>query len=102
MRRKNLSTQRSEAYKKGGVVDPLSEDVPNFLKDYCDYYKTQRGYNERSLISNNGTDLYDRFAVPEDNSSAGEFRTPLALGPAAAVMEDCSGFEMVGPLDLTT
>ena len=38
----------------GGVVDPLPEDAPFFVKDYYDYYKTQRGYHPRSLNSNNG------------------------------------------------
>ena len=31
----------------GGVVDPLPEDAPFFVKDYYDYYKTQRGYHPR-------------------------------------------------------
>ena len=38
----------------GGVVDPLPEDAPFFVKDYYDYYKTSRGYHPRSLNSNNG------------------------------------------------
>lgn len=38
----------------GGVVDPLPEDAPQFVKDYYDYYKTKRGYHKRSLNSNNG------------------------------------------------
>ena len=38
----------------GGVVDPLPEDAPFFVKDYYDYYKTERGYHERSLNSNGG------------------------------------------------
>lgn len=38
----------------GGVVDPLPEDAPFFVKDYYDYYKTDRGYHERSLNSNGG------------------------------------------------
>lgn len=38
----------------GGVVDPLPEDAPYFVKDYYDYYKTERGYHERSLNSNGG------------------------------------------------
>ncbi len=43
------------AYKlAGGVVDPLPEDAPYFVKDYHDYYKTPRGYHERSLNSNGG------------------------------------------------
>ena len=38
----------------GGVVDPLPDDAPLFVKDYYDYYKTSRGYHERSLNSNGG------------------------------------------------
>ena len=38
----------------GGVVDPLPEDAPYFVKDYYDYYKTARGYHPRSLNSNGG------------------------------------------------
>lgn len=38
----------------GGVVDPLPEDAPQFVKDYYDYYKTQRGYHSRSGNSNDG------------------------------------------------
>ena len=58
--KKALNAQRTEDYKKdayaraGGVVDPLPEDAPFFVKDYYDYYKTERGYTERSLNSNNG------------------------------------------------
>lgn len=58
--KKVLSAQRTEDYKNGtyaragGVVDPLPEDAPFFVKDYYDYYKTERGYTERSLNSNDG------------------------------------------------
>ena len=38
----------------GGVIDPLPEDAPQFVKDYFDYYKTGRGYHERSGNSNDG------------------------------------------------
>ncbi len=38
----------------GGVVDPLPSDAPFFVKDYYDYYKTDRGYHKRSLNSNGG------------------------------------------------
>lgn len=38
----------------GGVVDPLPEDAPQFVKDYYAYYKTPRGYHPRSLNSNRG------------------------------------------------
>ncbi len=38
----------------GGVIDPLPEDVPQFVKDYHAYYKTPRGYHKRSGNSNDG------------------------------------------------
>ena len=59
-KRKALNTQRTEDYRSGtyalagGVVDPLPEDAPQFVKDYCAYYKTSRGYHPRSLNSNGG------------------------------------------------
>ena len=58
--KKALNAQRTEDCKNGtyaragGVVDPLPEDAPFFVKDYYDYYKTERGYTERSLNSNQG------------------------------------------------
>ena len=58
--KKALNAQRTEDYQNGtyaragGVVDPLPEDAPFFVKDYYDYYKTERGYTERSLNSNDG------------------------------------------------
>ncbi len=59
-KKKALNRQRTEDYKTsayaagGGVVDPLPDDAPFFVKDYYDYYKTERGYHKRSLNSNNG------------------------------------------------
>lgn len=55
-----MNAQRTEDYKNGtyaragGVVDPLPEDAPEFVRDYYAYYKTPRGYHERSLNSNDG------------------------------------------------
>ena len=55
-----LNNQSTEDYKNGeyvragGVVDPLPDDAPFFVKDYYDYYKTERGYHKRSLNSNDG------------------------------------------------
>ncbi len=50
-----LEDCRNGEYKLGGgVVDPLPEDAPFFVKDYYDYYKTKRGYHPRSLNSNGG------------------------------------------------
>jgi hypothetical protein len=46
---------RSGSYARGGgVVDPLPDDAPFFVRDYYDYYKTKRGYHVRSLNSNDG------------------------------------------------
>ena len=62
--RKTLMNQRIADFKAvqsggtyklgGGVVDPLPADAPYFVKDYHAYYKTPRGYHERSLNSNGG------------------------------------------------
>ena len=35
-------------------MDPLPDDAPQFVRDYHDYYKTERGYHARSLNSNGG------------------------------------------------
>ena len=58
--RKQLNAQRTTDARNGfyelggGVVDPLPDDAPRFVKDYYDYYKTKRGYHKRSLNSNGG------------------------------------------------
>lgn len=59
-KKKALNAQRTADFRAGsyelggGVVDPLPEDAPFFVKDYYDYYKTARGYHARSLNSNGG------------------------------------------------
>lgn len=59
-KRQAMNAQRIEDYRNGtyrlggGVVDPLPEDAPFFVRDYHDYYKTKRGYHARSLNSNGG------------------------------------------------
>ena len=58
--RKAMAAQRTQDFKSGtykragGVVDPLPADAPFFVKDYYDYYKTKRGYHERSGNSTDG------------------------------------------------
>ena len=58
--RKSMSDLRTEDFRNGtyklsgGVIDPLPADAPYFVKDYHAYYKTPRGYHERSLNSNGG------------------------------------------------
>lgn len=54
------NNQRTEAYKAGaytsggGLPENAPEDAPQYLKDYIDYYKTNRGYHPRCANSNNG------------------------------------------------
>ena len=58
--REALNAQRTADAKAGvyaragGVVDPLPDDAPFFVKDYYAYYKTPRGYHPRSLNSTQG------------------------------------------------
>lgn len=58
--RASAAAQRTKDYasgdyaRGGGVVDPLPDDAPQFVKDYHAYYKTPRGYHARSLNSNDG------------------------------------------------
>lgn len=58
--KKALNAQRTKEYaqdsyeRAGGVIDPLPDDAPFFVKDYHAYYKTPRGYHKRSLNSNEG------------------------------------------------
>lgn len=62
-KRKALNAQRTEDYRNGtyapggGVIDPLPDNAPFFVKDYYDYYKTRRGYHKRSLNSNSGWNI---------------------------------------------
>lgn len=61
--KQNLNAQRIKDFKSGkyelggGVVDPLPQDAPQFVKDYYAYYKTPRGYHKRSLNSNGGWNI---------------------------------------------
>lgn len=65
----------------GGVVDPLPDDAPQFVKDYYDYYKTNRGYHERSLNSNNGWNVTSSlsFINMPQLSYTGEIRNAVLI-----------------------
>lgn len=58
--KKKLCAQRLEDYKNGtykragGLPDKCPDDAPLFLKQYCDFYKTPRGYHKNALASSNG------------------------------------------------
>lgn len=85
--REQLNTQRTEDYRNGtyalagGVVDPLPEDAPQFVKDYHAYYKTQRGYHKRSLNSNGGWNKTSSLSFLNMPllSFAGEIRNAVLL-----------------------
>ena len=82
-----LNLQRTIDYKNnkyelaGGVVDPLPNDAPQFVKDYYAYYKTPRGYHKRSLNSNGGWNKTSSlsFINMPILQRADEIRTPVLL-----------------------
>ena len=82
-----LNARRTADYKNGtyalagGVVDPLPEDAPQFVKDYYGYYKTQRGYHPRSLNSNGGWNLTSSLSFMNMPilQYAGEIRSAVLL-----------------------
>ncbi len=61
--RSAMAKQRTEDYRNGnytrggGVVDPLPDDAPQFVKDYYAYYKTPRGFHPRSGNSTDGWNI---------------------------------------------
>lgn len=82
-----LNAQRTENYRNGnyhragGVVDPLPDDAPQFVKDYHAYYKTPRGYHPRSGNSNDGwnSTSYLPFINFPLLSRAGEIREAVMI-----------------------
>ncbi len=89
--KKSLNAQRIEDFKNvlkggtykraGGVVDPLPEDAPQFVKDYYAYYKTKRGYHPRSLNSNEGWNTIGcmSFINQPILAFSNEIRTPVLM-----------------------
>ena len=81
------AAQRTEDYRTGtykragGVVDPLPDDAPWFVKDYHDYYKTERGYHPRSGNSNDGWNITGTMSFLNQPllDMAGEIKTPVLL-----------------------
>ena len=86
-KRKAIAAQRTEDYRTGsykragGVVDPLPDDAPWFVKDYYDYYKTPRGYHKRSGNSNDGWNVTgcQSFLNQPLLAWASEIETPVLL-----------------------
>ena len=86
-KKKAMNAQRTADYKNGtyalagGVVDPLPEDAPQFVKDYYGYYKTQCGYHPRSLNSNGGWNVTSSLSFMNMPilQYAGEIRSAVLL-----------------------
>lgn len=85
--RVDICTQRTADYlsgkyaRQGGVVDPLPEDAPFFVKDYYDYYKTARGYHPRSLNSNDGWTVNTQTSLMNTRlfTYSGEIRSAVLM-----------------------
>ena len=86
-KRKALAAQRTKDYaagtyeRAGGVIDPLPDDAPWFVKDYHAYYKTPRGYHSRSGNSNDGWNIIgcQSFLNQPLLAWAGEIENPVLL-----------------------
>ena len=86
-KREALNAQCTEDYRNGsyalagGVVDPLPEDAPQFVRDYYAYYKTSRGYHPRSLNSNGGWSVTSSLSFMNMPilQYAGEIRSAVLL-----------------------
>ena len=70
-----------EPVRAGGVVDPLPDDAPQFVRDYHDYYKTARGYHERSGNSTDGWNATGTMSFLNQPllAMASEIDTPVLL-----------------------
>ncbi len=82
-----LNAQRIKDYQNGeyalggGVVDPLPDNAPFFVKDYHNYYKTERGYHPRSLNSNGGWNIIGcmSFMNQPINTYSNEIRSAVLI-----------------------
>lgn len=71
--RQKLNAQRTEDFKNksyakaAGLPDKLTGEEPQFVQDYYGYYKTPRGFHERSINSNgnwNETSVLSFMTMP--------------------------------------
>ncbi len=84
--RRQLNAQRTEDAKNGtykrSIMNPKpAENDPQFMKDYYDYYKTKRGYHERSVNSGQGWNVTSSLAFLNAplHAYAGEIRSAVML-----------------------
>ncbi len=88
-KRKALNAQRTEDYKNGsyalagGVVDPLPEDAPQFVKDYYAYYKTPAWLPSPQPELQRWLECNVLAVVPEYANLAVQQRDPLCRAAGA-------------------
>lgn len=67
--KQSLNNQRTEDYKNGtyakaaGLPEKLTGEEPQFVKDYWNYYKTNRGFHERSINSNGNWNMTSTLSL---------------------------------------
>ncbi|MCR5506948.1 MAG: alpha/beta hydrolase [bacterium] len=69
--REELNNQRTKDAKSGTIAksaplpkpEELSKDTPQFVKDYVNYYKTDRGFHKRSVGSNRGWNMTSTLSL---------------------------------------
>lgn len=67
--KEKLNKQRSEDFRTGtyaqsqGLPDKITDDMPQFLKDYIGYYKSKRGFHKRSIGSNGGWNITSSLSL---------------------------------------
>ena len=82
-----LNKQRTEDYKNGeyeragGVVKELTDDLPQFVVDYHNYYIEELGYHPRSPGSNDGWNVTGcmSFISQPIIAYSDEIRTPILM-----------------------
>lgn len=82
----DLNNQRTKDYRNGTykrtVMNPKpAADAPQFMKDYYDYYKTKRGYHERSINSGQGWNVTSNLGFMNSQilQYAGEIRNAVLI-----------------------
>lgn len=82
MNRQRTLDYRSGSYAKADVnVNTVTADMPKFVRDYHNYYKTKRGYHERAVNSTNGWNLTSKLGPMNTPilAYADEIRTPVLV-----------------------
>ena len=86
--KQKLAAQRTEEFRtgeikpQGGLPATTADNAPDYLKQYVDYYKSEkRGYHPRSLNSNMGWNITTTLMRLNQNLwiAADEIRTPVLI-----------------------